>query len=274
MSMKHINGSRIVLKLLNSLGHSISYDDAHILDTAIATSVTSDLAEGETYLPTNISPGTFSQVAVDNVDINEETRSGKRTMHVLGIVIYQEQRNTDIAIGFRQEQHKRQVRTMYNTSGINMLDCPNQYKAHTGPCHLLGRVNVNSWFFMQDEKLHEKLTKDKLYVLARLFPAKIYDLDIKALIPKKQSIPSWKGFHAVLQYKFDQQPQKTTIGYNPIIRGIPTRKKTIYTALKLTERQMGAVGGFPSITTLDLQLYIIAQEIRFANWEELGHHIM
>ena len=123
-------------------------------------------------------------------------------MHVLGSVIYQEQRNTDIAIGFRQEQHRRQVCTMYNTSGINMLDCPNQYKAHTAPSHLLGRVNANSLFFVQDEKI----TTDKLYVLARLFPAKIYNLHIKALNTKEQSIPSWKGFHAVLQYKFDQQP--------------------------------------------------------------------
>ena len=186
--------------MLNSLGHSISYDDVHLLDTAIATSVISDLAEGETYLPTNISPGTFSQAAVDNIDINEETRSGTGTTHVLGSVIYQEQRNTYIAIDFRQEQHRRQVRKMFNTSGINILDCPNQYKVHTAPSHLLGRVNVNSWFFVQDEKL----TTEKLYVLARLFPTKIYDLDIKALNPKEQSIPSWKGFHAVLQYKFDQ----------------------------------------------------------------------
>ena len=191
-------------------------------------------------------------------------------MTLLGSVIYQKQRNTDITIGFRQEKHRRQVRTMYNTSGINMLDCPNQYKVHTAPSHLLGRVNVNSWFFVQDEKL----TTEKLYVLARLFPTKIYDSDIKALDPKEQSIPSWKSFHAVLQYKFDQQPQNTTIGYNPIIRGIPTQKNTIYTALKLIERQMKAVGGFPPITTLDLQLYIIAQEIRFANWEGLGHHLI
>ena len=68
--------------------------------------------------------------------------------------------------------------------------------------------------------------------------------------------------------------RKTTIGYSPIIREIPTQKNTIYTALKLIERQIEAVGGLPPITTLDLQLYIIAQEIRFANWEELGHHII
>ena len=58
---------------------------------------------------------------------------------------------------------------------------------------------------MQDEKL---TTTDKLHLLARLFPAKIHDSDITALNPKEQSIPSWKGFHAVLQYKFDRQPQK------------------------------------------------------------------
>ena len=37
---------------------------------------------------------------------------------------------------------------------------------------------------------------------------------------------------------------------------------------------MGTAGEFPPITTLDLQLYIITQEIRFANWDELGHHIL
>ena len=87
----------------------------HLLGSAIAMSVISNLAEGETYLPKNISPGTFSQAAVDNIDINEETKSEKGTTHVLGSVKYQEQRNTDIATGFRQEQHRRQVRTMYNT---------------------------------------------------------------------------------------------------------------------------------------------------------------
>ena len=64
-----------------------------------------------------------------------------------------------------------------------------------------------------------------------------------------------------------QWPTASCIGYNPIIGGIPTQKNTIYTALKLIEPQMKVVnvGGFPPITTLDLELYICAQEIRFAN---------
>ena len=77
MSVKHVTSSRIVLKLLNSLEHSTSCDDMHLLDTAIATSVISNLTEGETYLPTNISPGTlyiynFSTV----VDFSSEKYSG------------------------------------------------------------------------------------------------------------------------------------------------------------------------------------------------------
>ena len=110
-------------------------------------------------------------------------------------LVVQEQGNTDIAIGLRQEQHRRQVRTMYNTSGINMLDCPNQQKVHTAPSHLLGGVNVNSWFFVQDESL---LPRNCICLLVFSEQRKIYDLDIKALNPKEQTIPSWKGFHAVL----------------------------------------------------------------------------
>ena len=37
---------------------------------------------------------------------------------------------------------------------------------------------------------------------------------------------------------------------------------------------MRTVQKFPLITTLDLQLYIIVLEKRFANWEDLGHHVL
>ena len=270
VSMKHITGSKMVLKLLHSLGHSISYEDISSLDSATASNLMADLAEdGENYLPTNVSPGLFSHAAMDNIDINEETRSGKGTTHVLGSVIYQEQQTFDLAVGYRH-QSRRQIPPLQNLSGIDMIHCPNKNKVHTAPAHLLGRVNVNSWLTSTDENL----TLDRLYIVACLCPTKIFEVDIKPLTPKDQNIPSRKGFYAILQYKFDQHPPKTSIGYNPIIRGIPTEKNTIYTGLKLIERQMGTVGEFPPITTLDLQLYIIAQEIRFANWDELGHHIL
>ena len=56
----------------------------------------------------------------------------------------------------------------------------------------------------------------------------------------------------------------TTIRYNSIIHGLPTDKNTIYTAMKMTEGQMQTIGTEKLIISGDLQLYIIAQEIRFA----------
>ena len=68
----------------------------------------------------------------------------------------------------------------------------------------------------------------------------------------------------------------TTIGYNPIILGLPNDKSTIYTAMKMIEGQMQTIRMEKPIITADLQLYIIAhaQEIRFALWEEFKHHII
>ena len=174
-----------------------------------------------------------------------------------------------MAVGYRR-QRRRQIAPLQNLSGIDMIGCLNKHKVHTAPAHLLGKVNVNSWLTSTDEKF----TLDRLYIIARLCATKIFEVDTKPLTPKDQNIPSLNGFYAILQYKFDQYLPKTTVGYNLIIRGIATEKNTIYTGLKLIKRQMGTAGELPPVTTLDLQLYIIPQEIRFANWEEPGQHML
>ena len=44
--------------------------------------------------------------------------------------------------------------------------------------------------------------------------------------------------------------------------------------MKMIEQQMQMIGIEKPIITADLQLYIIAQEIRFILWEEFKHHII
>ena len=92
--------------------------------------------------------------------------------------------------------------------------------------------------------------------------------------PPKQSLPSWSGFHAVLSYKFEEPSPMTTTGYNPVVRGIPTDANTIYTGLKVTEGQMKQLGQNIPVITFDLQLYVIAQNLGFKNWDELGHFVI
>ena len=43
---------------------------------------------GDAYLPFNIYPAIFSHAAMDNIYINEDTRSGQGTTHVLDSLIY------------------------------------------------------------------------------------------------------------------------------------------------------------------------------------------
>ena len=92
MSIKHLTGSKQVVNMLHSQGHCISYDDLCRIESAIASD-TLQLAEasGGVYIPSNIIPsGSFVHAAMDNIDINEETRSGEGTMHVLGGLLFQE----------------------------------------------------------------------------------------------------------------------------------------------------------------------------------------
>ena len=65
-----------------------------------------------------------------------------------------------------------------------------------------------------------------------------------------------------------------TKGYNPVVRGIPSDANTIYNGLKVTEGQMKQLGQDIPVITFDLQLYVIAQNLRFKTWDELGHFVI
>ena len=76
--------------MLHSKGHTVSYDDVCRMESAIATQVRLEMCDsGDAYVPSNIRPGAFSYVAMDNIYINEDTRSGQGKTHVLGSLIYQ-----------------------------------------------------------------------------------------------------------------------------------------------------------------------------------------
>ena len=270
VSVKHLTGSRQVIDLIHSQGHSISYDDLCRTESAIATKVSTNASElGKQFLPTNIIPGKFSHAAMDNIDINEETRSGKGTTHVLGSLIYQEESN-DKPIVPKDKPVPTRQKSIKNLVGTDVLECPNRYAKNMDTTHLRGKINHEMWF--SDEQ--QSISIDKAIVFARLCPTRILEVDFKPLRDDEQKVPSWKGMHAVLRHTFSETSTKSTIGYNPVIRGNPTDWNTIYTGLKLVEQQMWTIGQDIPVITLDLQLYSIAQAIRLRNWEEFGHHIL
>ena len=56
----------------------------------------SEMSDEGCFAPANVFAGSFLYAVVDNIDINEETKSGEGKTHVLGSVIYQAKREMHI----------------------------------------------------------------------------------------------------------------------------------------------------------------------------------
>eukprot|EP00794_Sanderia_malayensis_P004273 gene4273-4841_t len=73
MTVRHLTGCKQLVVLLNRMGHTSSYDELLAVDTSLAQEVLPKVETFETVTPSNISPGSFVQLAADNNDLNEET---------------------------------------------------------------------------------------------------------------------------------------------------------------------------------------------------------
>ncbi|KAK3742019.1 hypothetical protein QZH41_003957 [Actinostola sp. cb2023] len=73
MSVHHSTGSKQIATLLNRMGYCSSYDELKSVDTSLASEVLAKSEEYGTVLLSNISLGSFVQIAADNNDFNEET---------------------------------------------------------------------------------------------------------------------------------------------------------------------------------------------------------
>ena len=83
-SLKSAIRPKELIKYLNNLGHSISYDNILRIDTLWAMGIMNE-GEGYSTIPSNIQPNIFTQAAFDNGDCGQENAS----LHVTNAVLYQ-----------------------------------------------------------------------------------------------------------------------------------------------------------------------------------------
>ena len=167
--------------------------------------------------------------------------------------------------GRRTSRREKSVDTL---SCLEILDCPNQYRKNLSLQHLINKVDPHEWFSSSNKSLN----LDKAIIFARMCPTKVLTLEFETMSPPEQCITSWAGVHAAIQLQ--QEIKLTNIGYNPVIQGLPTDMNTIYTGIKIVEKQTRMLGQNTPVITFDLQLYIIAQEVRLKNWSELSHVVL
>lgn len=89
MEIHQLTGSKLLITLLNRMGHCSSYDEVQTVDTSLPMEVTALVERMGTIIPSNISPGPLIQIAADNNATYEETLDGKNSTNGTTIVVYQ-----------------------------------------------------------------------------------------------------------------------------------------------------------------------------------------
>lgn len=82
-----LTGSKLILRILNRLGNSLSYDEVKALETEIAYSVEEN--NQDTPCDMDLNPNLGTGLAWDNYDVNMDTTDGKNTLHATVGICYQ-----------------------------------------------------------------------------------------------------------------------------------------------------------------------------------------
>lgn len=91
LTVKNLTGSKEVVTLLNRLGHGMSYDQVLEMETRIAENQLEAQERVGVLLPKVVSPNVFTMFCWDNIDLLEETLSGRGTTHCTNGIVVQRQ---------------------------------------------------------------------------------------------------------------------------------------------------------------------------------------
>ena len=93
--------------------------------------------------------------------------------------------------------------------------------------------------------------------------------------PEKIVVPLWKGYnHQISVPQPRHLKTKTHRAHLPIIDAPPSDKRTLYTSMAQCKRLTKSLGQESSVQTMDLQLYALAQEVKWHLSDEFASHIL
>ena len=245
-----------LVTLLNKMAHCCSYDDLRAVDTSIATEVLAKVQEYGTVVTSNICPGSFAHLAVDNNDINEVTLDAKiqQTQGQLGFIRKKE---------FGPEPHptplghhgKRRRSLQTTQTVIDHEEC-SVHGNRSAVAQYVGHVD-KEWFKGESDELKCASSNDVSWKILRSNDRCLaQDQVVEAL--ENQFIPSWSGFHSIL---FSDIPRADNICDCPLIEESSTVFSTIYTVLKHAQAISAIVGQTDTVITFDLASYIKAKKM-------------
>lgn len=246
----HEFGSKKLVELLSSLGHTVAYDEVRTFITSIASDQLSKT--DDVYVPHGIRPidvndtCTFVDAAIDNFDLNEDSLDGKRTTHAMASVIYQRCGGSGGCESFPRTGKKSLSVAEYNEEQLKRYNKPQKRPEPAA----ISDVSVVTGEDKENFSSFAAKIKDLLWSLSR------------GQNRENRSIPSWAGFNSLISVN---EIPLTTVRYFPFLHAPPSDLSTIYTTLITLVKVAEKLGQSHILVTADLAIYSKAQQIL---WEK------
>ncbi|XP_031571112.1 uncharacterized protein LOC116305356 [Actinia tenebrosa] len=194
MSVRHMTGSKQLIRMLNRFGHSCSYDDIEVVDTSLALEIIAQTENLGAVIPSNITPGVFVQAAGDNNDLNEETLDGKQTTHATTLVLYQRQQygpKPKPVVHSNQKEKRRSLSTPAAASNLKEFSASGRRPT----VNFYKGIIQKEWFHSTSPVGSSAQRKDIGWFLACMCTNKLFSVDLNTSPTPHptQSIPSWSG---------------------------------------------------------------------------------
>ena len=235
MTMRHLTGSSHIIGLLNGLGHSVSHSAVLEHDTALATLQNSR----DSMIPEGFVKSAPTILVWDNNDFKEETPSGHGTTHNTNGVIIQlgPQDSEQLTLASVKKTKQRSV------------DPPRQYIEvfHSGKRQGPHIPDTDSSVAITTVQ-KASLKMDLGYCLIKLQES-------------EAALPGWTGFNALVSSL--NVPEKSGIGYLPIIDASPTDIATVNTILQRSVAIADRLDLDAITVVFDQAIYSKAQQIRW-----------
>lgn len=253
ITLKHLTGSAHLISVLNSLGHSVSYDSVNRAETAIANNI----LRQPTSIPNHFSTSTASTLVFDNIDFTEETLSGAGTTHHVNGILYQnsrQARNNEPIDIVQSTPISKRSKSLRAQTALNLE-----------PFVLGKRIG-----FPADEVDRDLTSREAAE--EGLVKSTVKDFTYLAVKTTETSLqPGWTGFNKDYTHP-DHILPKSNIHYIPVIEASPNDLATVAHVLN-HGKAMADDLQLPAITVVfDQALYSKAQTVRWKD-KALQEHL-
>ncbi|KAK2554918.1 hypothetical protein P5673_023601 [Acropora cervicornis] len=261
LTLHQATRSKELVQLLQSAGHSISYETVLIMDNSIANYVLVRFKEnGNVFVPRNFteSTATYTRYAVDNIDINEETLSGMGTFHAPQVAAFRRKGDDKLPMDIRiiPKSARRldlEVPQLHELSQISL--------ENKKPEPVLEEPVEEGWYKPIQEKIDESYEKELAWILGLLVHQQ----------PELQKIPGWSGFSQLLS---SNQHQVKMVGLLPIVNAPAHEYETLWTVILRCKAMTRLRNGKYTVITMDEGLYNKAKMLQWPKTEEFKNVIV